>query len=520
MGLQPPGAGSTTIHDLPSELLTRVFIFYCLQPPTDEAYIWTQAYLARERDTLAQVCLSWKGVVFSSPELWTEYRLFFRNPVTSANTNSEEWFSPSQVVDRAVQWLDRSKELPCKVTVWDQLDQDSGSEARISEMFESLRTFFSFMAGRLSYLKCRGPTRHLHQVWSSVVPPLPRLEHLTFSCFGYANHFVPFTPPHSFRDSKLLKELNLLNCSLVLSLRSDANSLGDAPNSGSGAAAVNSVVLPVSLFSYTEITSLELSSRIFPEVILDILPHCLSVVTCTLSIDSWHGDFGGRPISSPRLNQIPLLTLKKLHITTFGTLFRTSDLSPFFTPLRLPALTHLTIQLGEGIAKRIHILPALLDLHRRDPFELKYLKLESIYVEDRLTLFEFFGNVPTLKSLHLLDSCTLGNPLFQELTLPLLPDSSRDHQTGLLPVLEEIELNEQDAASVTSKSIIDFVESRFLVDPRNSNLDAEQRTSRRKPHLQSVSLCGLSLSEDADAALHEKAKIWKEHGLEISWQRY
>ncbi|KAF8332521.1 hypothetical protein F5887DRAFT_894478, partial [Amanita rubescens] len=96
----------TTIHSLPLEILSEIFIFAL---PTDqELYRRSQSYEGRNMiyPTLVfcAVCSSWRFLAFSTPRLWNTVLIHIPHDINEAQAKRK--------ATHLAQWIERSCSLP------------------------------------------------------------------------------------------------------------------------------------------------------------------------------------------------------------------------------------------------------------------------------------------------------------------------------------------------------------------------------------------------------------------------
>ena len=131
-----------TIHSLPLEILSEIFIFAL---PTDqELYRRSRSYEGRKLiiPTLVfcAVCSSWRFLAFSTPQLWNTVVIHLPHDINEAQAKRK-------AVD-LVQWIERSRSLPLSLQISSDIIQPLGLEAPIISIindhaarWESLYTY-------------------------------------------------------------------------------------------------------------------------------------------------------------------------------------------------------------------------------------------------------------------------------------------------------------------------------------------------------------------------------------------
>jgi hypothetical protein len=114
-----------TIHSLPLEILSEIFIFAL---PTDqELYRRSRSYEGRKLiiPTLVfcAVCSSWRFLAFSTPQLWNTVVIHLPHDINEAQAKRK-------AVD-LVQWIERSRSLPLSLQISSDIIQPLGLEAPI-----------------------------------------------------------------------------------------------------------------------------------------------------------------------------------------------------------------------------------------------------------------------------------------------------------------------------------------------------------------------------------------------------
>ncbi|PPQ75423.1 hypothetical protein CVT26_015382 [Gymnopilus dilepis] len=188
---------SALIHQLPTELLLRIFTLY-VEDQHEFIQLRRIAEPARKVDeaapfTVSAVCRRWKAVAFSSTRLWAR-------PVVYIHSNQQVALQEQLLT----QWVERSGDLPIDISIlfyqlvtWD-----------VHDSFKIILT----VAPRLARLNLRAPPRLTSRLLKSL-DGAPRLQGLQVSIADtHAGQQFHYRPPEvSLPQLPALKDLRIQN---------------------------------------------------------------------------------------------------------------------------------------------------------------------------------------------------------------------------------------------------------------------------------------------------------------------
>ncbi|TFK66998.1 hypothetical protein BDN72DRAFT_879932 [Pluteus cervinus] len=347
---------------------------------------------------LSSICKTWLEIALKTPELWADIRI--RSLVSVS----------IETISKAADWLKRSKTRPCSITLL------------IGDMAEVPITILPFLVlpvnDRIRRLDLSVPSSVLRPFASLLPFRMPKLDTLRIRA-----PFIISFPPNAFSSCPRVQHV-------ALDFR-DETMIEYADK--------------LTMFPWENATDILLRNiPVRADAIYEAFCASPKVASCDITFRGW-----AAPVPPFLMHSSLALTTMRLSVVDSGLI------TPFLRSLRVPALTTLEIR---GHAKLVDedLSSTLLALHRNGPFQLTRLSIQDILTLRPEPLIEFFGLVPTIRSL-VLSNCY--GSLTEKFASMLV---KYDNQAVLLPSLTRVIFSQQSLCTMTNETLLDFLTSRVL----------------------------------------------------------
>ncbi|KAH7911864.1 hypothetical protein BJ138DRAFT_863228 [Hygrophoropsis aurantiaca] len=442
------------VRRMPTDIITHIFE-ECVRQE-----ILPTANPRKAPMLLAQVCRSWRELIFSMPCLWTTLKMEF--PSTSSN-----WTTVMQSIIMTMHlWISRSKLLPISF----YLDHPKGSPIPWSALIPLDQQILT-MGTRLKELTLHFSSQALSSLLTFTQSPLPSLRRLELEI----SNSLPSRenpPALIFHSAPSLRVLSIAWCSLDL----------------------RDFQVP-----WSQLTELRLqyeASSFWNPAHSDylvVLSQCVNLKACYLGLGS---SLDTAPFD---LDSIEPVTLPRVEIFKTRIYAQTPYLERFFDALDLPKLRTFEIQNASLALGSFNGQTECLPFLVRSGGTLENVSFVRIDIPD-VAVVTCLKQLPCLKSIQFLAGLLrLNHDLISALTLPETSDLSQ----LVCPHLESLHL--RCSAGMSVEAIAALVDSRCVSEPR-----------LRGFHLQFATFeYGVDTRDEKIAALESRLKDHIDAGLYV-----
>lgn len=433
---------------LPPEILAEIFLLWVQQNSYSSCLLLNTPFV------LAQVCSTWRKLVYNTPSLWTEIHLVRRD-------SKSDQFITHDWIDMFNMYLDRSKVLPIFVTLSTNLLDPAPKE--FPRFFEALRPHIS----RIRSLKITSPISICNILKSlpSAMVSWSVLRTISFTFWDtdepVAESHLPFT---TFSNAPQLREVEL-GADGEFSERS-----------------LRKMALP-----WSQIT--KLNRRGLFDRGCKIILQAPALEHCFLRTAFPWTDTPGTTSHAP----VQIYPALKSFVVSLVCGDEEDDslesTARFFQPLNMPALT--TLEITSSRSREVGVAEEWIDsLYSRSGSTLTHLCINNIKVEDG-GLTRILGHLPALESLRaFLTHIANTDEIFLALRYretssissghftpsgpsPLSSSATSSVTAPLVPRLHTIEIFEGSlprGSFLNQDVIIDMILSRWWSDEASTNV--------------------------------------------------